>query len=143
MRENVQHTVCWVEAEDVVKCLTMYRTTPHRKKDAIGNCKIILRLRKTCSGVTASGMAGSRDANNVYKAPFLSNSWLLSSALTSHTNSTFLFCGLAHRLTETSPEKRERFFPINQTESGMELHSPPRNRFDLRECGWRRRERTF
>lgn len=46
MRENVQHTVWWVEAEDDVKCLTMYRTTPHRKKDAIGNCKIILRLRK-------------------------------------------------------------------------------------------------
>lgn len=86
----MQHTVWWVEAKHVVKCLTMYGTTPHRKKDAIGNCKIIPRLRKTCSGVTASGMAGSRSANNVYKAPFLSSSWLLSSALTSHTNRTFL-----------------------------------------------------
>ena len=97
------------------------------------------KVEKTCSRVTASGMAGSKSPHNVYKIPFLSSSWLLSSALTSPTNGISLLCGLAHGLTASQKQvlrKREIFFPGNPTKSGIEFHLPPRNHLDRRGCGW-------
>ena len=69
-------------------------------------------------------MAGARSSSQVFKTPFISKVWLFPSVLTSRTSRISLFCSLVQILTEASPEKREVVFPVNQTNSGVEIHLP-------------------
>ena len=124
-----------------IKHATTHRTVPHNKELSNPKLSIVLRLRKHALKVMASGTAGSRSSNHVYKTPFLYNVCLCSSVLTSHTRGSLLH-GLVHILTETNLEKSAVFSPVNQTVAGIEFHMSSRSHFDLREWRWGRTGRT-